>query len=90
MRSSPSFLVVNRSGLGFHVTMERFRSELTSSGPPRLRGDSGSQEIADQPKPDSRFGRKNGFRVILLALIATVQALVYFLDDVVSLGNYIF
>lgn len=86
MRSSPSFLVVNRRGLGVHLTLERFGSvNLDPSLPKRRRHQEVDRGQDDQLEASRGRGRNR--RITLPALVGAIQVLVIFgtqLYDVVD------
>jgi hypothetical protein len=84
MRSSPNFWVVNRRGLGFHISVEQFGNDSEFSTDKR------SPEIATKGNSGQASGIKLGGRkAALLAVVGLVQLVPLIYGDISDIVTYV-
>jgi hypothetical protein len=87
MRSSPSFSAVNRRGLGFHCTIERYGDPLGSYA---LRK-SDESHVDDEPTIPLRkaSGRIKNRRILIYTLVAIAQGIVIVATQTLDVVQYL-
>jgi hypothetical protein len=86
MRSSPSFLVVNRRGLGFHCTIERYGSFETHTD--RKSDEGHAEDEITSPYRRATGGIKNR-RVLIYTLVAIAQGVVIVASQTLDVVQYL-